>query len=87
MNSAFPSKRRGSLIITVSILRTARRGVKTTSLIRSVSMSYAQFTRYMTLLKTYGLITADRTYCQTTEKGKELIKEFESSPLIQSVAT
>lgn len=86
MNSTFPSKRRGSLAISVSILKTARYGIKKTNLIRSVSLSYAQFTRYITLLKACGFITADKTYCQTTEKGKDLIREYESSPLIQNVA-
>lgn len=85
MNSTFPSKRRGSLIISVSILKTARHGIKNTNMIQAVSLSYAQFTRYITLLRACGLITVDTACCQTTEKGKELIKEYESSPLIQSV--
>jgi predicted transcriptional regulator len=85
MNSTFPSKRRGSLIISVSILKTARHGIKNTNMIQAVSLSYAQFTRYIALLRACGFITADKAYCQTTEKGKELIKEYESSPLIQSV--
>ncbi|MCJ7424064.1 winged helix-turn-helix domain-containing protein [Candidatus Bathyarchaeota archaeon] len=85
MSTAFPSKRRESLMISVSILRAARHGIKQTNLIRTVSLSYEQFTRYVTLLKACGFIVEDGAYYQTTEKGRELIKEFESSPLIQCV--
>jgi predicted transcriptional regulator len=85
MSSDFPSRRRGSLVISVAILKAARQGVRQKVLIRSVSLTHGQLTRYVALLKSCGLITENKTFYQTTEKGKELIKEFESSSLIQSV--
>ncbi len=85
MNNAFPSKRRENLMISVAILKTARHGIRKTSLIRSVSLNYGQFMRYTTLLKACGFILEDDTFYETTEKGLKLIKEFESSPMIQSV--
>ncbi len=85
MNSAFPFRRRENLTISVSILKAARNGVRKTSLIRSVSLSYGQFVRYITLLKACGFVTEDEVLVYTTEKGRELIREFDSSPLIQSV--
>lgn len=72
-------------MISVSILRAARHGIKQTNLIRTVSLSYEQFTRYVAFLEDCGFIIEDGAYYQTTEKGKELIKEFEASPLIQCV--
>jgi len=85
MNTTFPSKRRENLAISVAILKAARHGIRTTGLIRSVSLSYEQFTRYITLLKACGFIVDDDAFYETTEKGLKLIREFESSPMIQSV--
>jgi hypothetical protein len=36
-------------------------------------------------LKSQGFIKEDKTLFQTTDKGRELIEEFESSPLIHSM--
>lgn len=85
MNTTSPSKRRENLMICLAILKTARHGVRKTSLIRSVSLNYGQFMRYITSLKACGFILEDDTFYETTEKGLILIKEFESSPMIQSV--
>jgi predicted transcriptional regulator len=85
MRSTFPPKRRGSLSISVAILKAARHGARQAILIKSVSLSYGQFTRYITLLKACGFISENGTFYQTTEKGKKLVKEFESSTLIRSV--
>jgi predicted transcriptional regulator len=85
MNATSPSKRRENLVISVAILKTARHGVRKTSLIRSVSLNYGQFIRYIALLKACGFIVEDDTVYETTEKGLTLIKEFETSPMIRSV--
>jgi len=86
MESTFPSKRRENLIISLAILKAARRGIRKTHLIRQVSMSYEQFKKYVTFLKAYGFIEEKQnTFYKTTEKGVKLIEEFESSPLIRSV--
>jgi len=85
MESAFPSKRRENLIISLAILKAARRGIRKTHLIRQVSMSYEQFKKYAAFLKAYGFIGESNTFYKTTEKGVKLIEEFESSPLIRSV--
>jgi predicted transcriptional regulator len=85
MNATSPSKRRENLMISVAILKTARHGTRKTSLIRSVSLNYGQFTRYITLLKACGFIVEDDTVYETTEKRLTLIKEFETSPMIRSV--
>jgi len=85
LNTTFPSKRRENLAISIAILKAARHGIRTTGLIRSVSLSYGQFTRYITLLKACGFIVDDDAFFETTEKGLKLIREFESSPMIQSV--
>lgn len=71
--------------ISVAILKAAMHGVRQVTLIRSVSLSYGQFTRYVRLLQACGLLSENKTFYQTTEKGRELVKEFESSPLIRSV--
>ena len=85
MNTTFPSKRRENLAISVAILKAARHGIRTTGLIRSVSLNYGQFIRYITLLKACGFIVEDDAFYETTEKGLKLLREFESSPMIQSV--
>ena len=73
------------MVISVAILKTARHGARKTSLIRSVSLNYGQFIRYITLLKACGFIVEDDAFYETTEKGLKLLREFESSPMIQSV--
>ena len=85
MNSAFASRRRGALVISVTILKTAKNGVRKTHLLSSVSLSYEQLTRYLEFLKARGFIREHETLLQTTNKGLELVEEFDSSELIRSV--
>lgn len=85
MNQIFPCKRRGTLVISITILKTARNGVRRTHLLNSVSLSYEQFTRYVEFLKARGFIKEHDALLQTTDKGLELIEEFDSSQLIRSV--
>ena len=85
MNITSPFKRRGSLVISVSILKAAKNGVRITHLLNSASLSYEQFIRYIEFLKANGFIKEYNTLYQTTDKGLELIEEFDSSPLIRSV--
>jgi len=85
MESTFPSKRRENLIISVAILKAARRGIRKTILMRQVSLSYEQFKKYITFLKACGFVEEIDAFYKTTEKGVKLIEEFESSPLIRSV--
>jgi len=58
MNSTFASRRRGALVISVTILKTAKNGVRKTHLLSSVSLSYEQLTRYLEFLKSRGFIRA-----------------------------
>lgn len=81
----FPSKRRGSIVISVAILKVAKSGARKTHLLNSVSLSHEQFIRYIRFLKAHGFIKQFETVYQTTNKGVELIEEFESSSLIRSV--
>jgi len=85
MNSTFASRRRGVLVISVTILKTAKNGVRKTHLLSSVSLSYEQLTRYLEFLKARGFIREHETLLQTTNKGLELVEEFDSSELIRSV--
>jgi predicted transcriptional regulator len=85
--SVFPSQRRECLIISVAILKAAKNGIRKSHLISSVSLSYEQFVRYTSFLKSQGFITEDKTFYRTTDKGLGLIEEFESSPLIRSMLT
>lgn len=85
MNSTFPSKRREYLIISIAILKIAKKGIRKTNVIRSVSLSYKQFTRYIEFLKARGFIRENDNLLQTTDKGLELIEEFDSARLIRSV--
>jgi predicted transcriptional regulator len=79
------SKRRSSLVISIAILRAAKNDIKKTHLLSSLSLSYEQFTRYIEFLKAHGFIKECDTSYQTTDKGLELIEEFDSSSLIRSV--
>lgn len=81
----FPSKKRESLVISISILKAASKGIRKTHLISSVSLSYELFTKYIQFLKVHGFIEEHNGFYQTTEKGLELIKELDSSMLIRSV--
>jgi predicted transcriptional regulator len=81
----FPSKKRESLVISISILKAASKGMRKTHLMNSVSLSYELFTKYIQFLRVHGFIEEHDGFYQTTEKGLELIKEFESSMLIRSV--
>lgn len=85
--SVFPSQRREYLIISIAILKAAKNGVRKSHLISSVSLSYEQFVRYTSFLKSQGFITEDKTFYRTTNKGLGLIEEFESSPLIRGMLT
>lgn len=85
MNPIFPSRRRGSLVISVTILKAAKNGIRRTHVLTSVSLSYEQFTRYIEFLKARGFIREHGALLQTTDKGLELIEEFDSSQLIRSV--
>jgi predicted transcriptional regulator len=81
----FPSKKRESLVISISILRAASKRIRKTHLISSVSLSYELFTKYIQFLKVHGFIEEHDGFYQTTEKGLKLIKELDSSMLIRSV--
>ena len=85
MNLTYPFKRRGSLVISVVILKAAKNGVRITHLLNSASLSYRQLIRYIEFLKAHGFIKECNTLYQTTDKGSELIEEFDSSPLIRTV--
>ncbi|MCW3986233.1 MAG: winged helix-turn-helix domain-containing protein [Candidatus Bathyarchaeota archaeon] len=87
MKLDFPSGRRGSLVITVTILRAAKKGMLKTHLLSSVSLSCEQFNRYLGFLKAKGFVEEYGRLYKTTAKGLELISEFESSPLTRSVLT
>jgi len=83
---AFQSRRRGRLAISVAILKAAKKGTKITHLMTSVHLSYEQATRYVQFLRARGFVRYkhDALY-QTTEKGFQLIEEFDSSSLIRKV--
>jgi predicted transcriptional regulator len=85
MDLTFPSKRRDSLVISIAILKAAKKGIGKTHLLSSVSMSCLQFARYVEFLKAHGFIEERGNWYQTTSEGLELIEEFESSSLIRSV--
>jgi predicted transcriptional regulator len=85
MDLTFPSKRRSSLVILIGILKAAKKGIRRTHLLTSVSLSYEQSTRYIEFLKAHGLIKQHDSVYQTTDEGLELIEEFDSSSLIRSV--
>lgn len=73
------------MVISVNILKAAKNGVRKTRLLSSVSLSYEQLIRYIKFLKARGFIKEHETLYQTTDKGLELIEEFDSSRLIRSV--
>ena len=73
------------MVISVTILKAAKNGIRRTHILTSVSLSYEQFTRYIKFLKACGFIKEHGTLLQTTDKGLELIEEFDSSRLIRSV--
>lgn len=85
MDSVFLSRRRGSLIITIAILRVAKNSVGKTEVLYSVGLSYSQLTKYLGFLIATGFVEKNSDLYKTTEKGLKLIKEFESSPLTRSV--
>lgn len=85
MDLTFPSKKRDSLVISIAILRAAKKSIRKTHLLSSVSLSCEQFTRYVEFLKAHGFIEeCDKSY-HTTDEGLELIEEFDSSSLIRSI--
>jgi len=87
MDSRFLNRRRESLVITVSILKSARKRILKTHLLGSSLLSYTQFIRYLDFLEENGFIEKNGNQYRTTMKGLELIREFESSPLTQSILT
>jgi len=87
MDLIFPSRRRSSLAISVAILKAAKKGIRKTHLLSSVSLSWEQSIRYIQFLKAHGLIKEHDNWYQTTKEGLELIEEFDSSSLIRSVLT
>jgi len=86
MSLTFSFKRRSSLAICLAVLKAAKNGVKKTRLLSSASSSYEQLIRYVGFLKASGLIEEHSHSYQTTDKGLELIEEYESSSLIRAVA-
>jgi len=85
MDSAFLSRRRGSLIITIAILKAAKNVVGITEVLYSVGLTYAQLTKYLGFLVASGFVEKKRGMYKTTEKGLNLLKEFDSSPLTRSI--
>lgn len=85
MSSGFPSRRRGSLVISIAILEAARNGIRKTHLMGSVAMSYEQFSRYVEFLEVNGFVEKWGDLYRTTGKGLDLVAEFDSSPLTRSI--
>ncbi len=82
-----PSRRRGTLVITVAILKASKKGILKTHILGSVALSYAQTNRYLEFLEANDFIEKYENMYRTTEKGLELIEEFKSSPLVRSILT
>lgn len=80
-----PTRRRECLVITVEILSAAKNGVIKTHLLYSVGLSFEQLCRYLGFLEASGFIKPCGNMYKTTQKGIELIAEFESSPLTRSI--
>lgn len=85
MSSDFLSKRRGSLVITVTILKAAKNGIGKTQALYSIGLSYSQLMKYLEFLTIKGFVEKNGNLYKTAEKGLKLIEEFESSPLTRSV--
>ena len=85
MDLTFPSKRRSSLVISIAILKAAKRGTRKTHLLSSISMNCEQFTKYIEFLKAHGFIEENGSSYHTTDEGLELIEEFDTSSLIRSI--
>jgi predicted transcriptional regulator len=85
MDSSFLSRKRGSLAITIAILKAAKEGAMKTQLLYTIGMSYDQLSRYLEFLNVKDFIERNGNLLKTTDKGLELIEEFESSPLTQSI--
>jgi predicted transcriptional regulator len=83
MSFTFSFKRRSSPAICIAVLKTAKKGVKKTHLLNLASLSYEQLNRYIEFLKSCGFIEECDNVLQTTDKGLELIDEYESSSLIR----
>jgi predicted transcriptional regulator len=85
MDLTFLSKRRNSLVISIAILKAAKKGIRKTHLLASLSLSYEQFMRYIEFLKAHGFVEECGNLYKTTNEGLELIEEFNSSLLIRSI--
>lgn len=83
----FTFRRRGVLAISIAILKAARKGIRTTHLLYSARLSCEQLNRYIDLLEDRDFIERRGTLYKTTDRGFELIEEFESSPLTRSILT
>ena len=80
-----PMRRRECLVITIDILNAARKGIIKTHLLYSVGLSFEQLCRYLGFLEANGFIKIYNNIYKTTQKGSDLIAEFESSPLTRSI--
>jgi predicted transcriptional regulator len=69
----------------VAILKAAKKGIKITNLLSLASLSYEQSLRYIEFLKAGGFVEECTNSYRTTDKGLELIEEFDSSSLIRRV--
>jgi predicted transcriptional regulator len=87
LNLAYPFKRRSSLVISIVILKAAKKGIRITHLLSLGSLSYEQLMRYMDFLMAHDFIKDYGSFYQTTDKGLKLIEEFDSSSLIREALT
>ena len=72
------------MVISVAILKAAKKGIRKTRLLSSVSLSYEQSNKYIEFLKARSFIEEHDNSFKTTQKGLELIDEFDSSSLIRN---
>ena len=85
MDSDVLSRRRGPLVIAVSIIKATRNGNGKTDILYSVGLSYSQLTKYLNFLTARGFVEKNSSQYKPTDKGIKLIEEYESSPLTQCV--
>jgi len=73
-----PLRRRDRHDIIVEILKTAKEGEKKTYIMYKARLSHAQLKSYLDLLNQNGMIINYDGVYQTTSKGLNFIREFES---------
>ena len=73
-----PLRRRDRHDIIVEILKTAKEGEKKTYIMYKARLSHAQLKSYLDLLNQNGMIMSFDGVYQTTSKGLNFIREFES---------